>query len=314
MTTEERTMEREQNRPAERCDRRRLLKLAPGVLAAGACLGIEEPGGGAAPAFAEGAEGAEGAGEPLVLYQNETTWEEVAGKDGPGRELDGLGLIAKGEKQVRFRGKSYPVEREGLYRFMALPVSLRNLISLRDGRSLVPLLTAFSSLQVHGNRHDGESVEALIARALREPWVAITCGNIARLLSAVLEGEGYKTRMVYVVTGEKRNHYDDGHVLFEVFWPEAKKWVLVDADMGLLFKDRGASPAAYLGAQEFAARVKEGRRPEFVPLGQKAAVLDPFFLGPGGYNYALEFRWRWATADGQWRWYRRVFQQVQIAG
>ena len=36
----------------------------------------------------------------------------------------------------------------------ALPQGVQNLISLRDGKSLVPLLMALSALQVHGNRHD----------------------------------------------------------------------------------------------------------------------------------------------------------------
>jgi hypothetical protein len=244
----------------------------------------------------------------LVLYQPGEVWEEVPPTEGTAKSVDDLELIVDGLDRVQFRGKTYSVAREGLYRFMILPKGVRNLIRLRDRQSLLPLLRSLSALQVHGNRHDGDGLERLKSRLLTEPWVSITCGNTAALAASVLNGQGYKTRRVDSQTLEKPNGYDDGHSLFEVYWPEAKKWVLVDADMGLLFKEG----SAFLGAEELAERVKQNRRPELVALAQKAAVLDPYFLGPDGYNYALEFRWRWGTDEEKWRWYRRVMQRVNI--
>jgi len=244
---------------------------------------------------------------PLVLYQSGDVWEEVPGEGGTGNGLTDLGLMSKGVSRVQFQGKTYSVEREGLYRFMVLPESLRNLISLRSERSLIPLLMALSALQVHGNRQDSEDSETLKKRLLVDPWVCITCGKIARLASEILSAEGYKTRIIGSSTLDEPNGYNDGHGMFEVYWPEASKWILVDADMGLLFKNS----AVFLGAQEVAELVKQDRRPEFFSLAQKAAVLDPFFLRPDGYNYALEFRWLWGTPEGKWRWYRRVMQRVQ---
>ncbi|NUQ65377.1 MAG: hypothetical protein HUU20_23160 [Pirellulales bacterium] len=243
----------------------------------------------------------------LVLYQSGDTWEEVHGETGDGKELSELGLIAKAVPRVRFQGRTYSVEREGLYRFLTLPESLRNLISLRSGESLVPLLMALSALQVHGNRQDGEATDALKKRLVVDPWVCITCGNIARLASSVLAGEGYQTRPVGASTLEEPNGYNDGHCLFEVYSPEAGKWILVDADMGLLFK----AGDTFLGAEEVVKRVHEDQRPEFFVLAQKAAVLDPFFLRSDGYNYALEFRWLWGTPEGKWQWYRRVLQRIR---
>jgi len=243
----------------------------------------------------------------LVLHQGGDTWEEVGEESGAGKELADLGLISKGVARVQFQGKAYCVEREGLYRFMLLPESLRNLISLRDERSLIPLLMSISALQVHGNRHDPEGLPAQKKRLLGEPWVCITCGNIARLASDILTVEGYRTRMVGCSTLQEPNGYNDGHALFEVYWPEAGKWVLVDADMGLLFKAGGQ----FLDAEEVAQAVKEDQRPEFFVLTQKAAVLDPFFLRSDGYNYALEFRWLWGTPEGKWQWYRRVMQRIR---
>jgi hypothetical protein len=113
------------------------------------------------------------------------------------------------------------------------------------------------------------------------------------------------------VSGKTRDAlvgFSSGLWLFEVFWPEAGKWILVDADMGLLFKTGGM----FLNAQEVGAMVKRDQRPDFFCLAQKAAVLDPFFLGPDAYNYALEFRWLWGTPEGKWQWYRRVMQRVAI--
>jgi hypothetical protein len=224
--------------------------------------------------------------------------------------LADLGLISKGISRIQFQGKTYSVEREGLYRFMLLPVSLRNVISVRSERSLIPLLMALSALHVHGNRHSAESVEALKKRLLVEPWVSIICGHIAQLAGQVLSAEGYKTRKVGTSTLEEPNGYNDGHAMFEVYWPEAGKWILVDADVGLLFKADGQ----FLDAEEVARRVQEDRRPEFFVLAQKAAVIDPFFLRSDGYNYALESRWLLATPEGKWRWYRRVMQRITIEG
>jgi len=285
--------------------RRLFLEAAAGVAAGGLAWDV-------GPLRDSRAEGAaprpKGETKPLVLHQSGEIWEEVFPGDGTGEELAKLGLISKAVSRVRFQGKTYSIEREGLYRFMSLPESLRNVISLRSERSLIPLLMAVSALQVHGNRHDRESRETLKKKLLVEPWVCITCGTVARLASDILSSQGYKTRMVGSSTLEKPNHYNDGHAMFEVFWPEASKWILVDADMGLLFKDGGV----FLGAQEVADRVKRNRRPEFFYLAQKAAVLDPYFLRPDGYNYALEFRWLWGTAEGKWQWYRRVMQRVAI--
>lgn len=249
----------------------------------------------------------------LVLYQSGQTWEEVpaaeAGKDAKGvKDVKGLGLIVKGASQVRFEGKVYRVDREGLYRFMLLPQGVRNLIALRDGKSLIPLLRTLSALQVHGNRHDvaPDQVGKLREKLQSEPWVSISCGTVSYLFAAVLKDEGYKTRQVSAsAPPERHNGYDDGHRLFEVFSPAAGKWILVDADMGLLFKDGGV----FLDADEFGKRVKDNNKPEFFVLTQKAAVVDPFFPSPTGYNHALEFRWRWGTDGGKWRWYRRVFQK-----
>jgi len=286
--------------------RRVFLGAAAGAVAAGSAFGA------AAPERAKnGTPGSRTRRKPrpMVLFQSGDVWEEVHGEEGTGGELTKLGLIGEGVSRVRFQEKTYSVEREGLYRFMLLPESLRNLVSLRDQRSLVPLLMALSALQVHGNRQDRETSEALKKSLLVQPWVCITCGTIARLASGILSAEGYKTRMVGSSTLEEPNFYNDGHAMFEVYWPEAGKWILVDADMGLLFKDGGV----FLGAHEVGERVKQNRRPEFFYLAQKAAVLDPYFLGPDAYNYALEFRWLWGTPEGKWQWYRRVMQRVAIA-
>ena len=288
--------------------RRCFLGAAAGAAAGGIALGATAPQRAGSGAVAAGKKWKT---RPLVLYQSGDICEEVRGERGTGKDLAGLGLISKGVSRIQFDGKSYSVEREGLYRFMLLPVSLRNVISVRSERSLVPLIMAVSALHVHGNRHSAESVEALKKRLLVEPWVSIICGHIAQLTSQILSAEGYKTRNVGTSTLEEPNGYNDGHAMFEVYWPEAGKWILVDADVGLLFKADGQ----FLGAEEVARRVKEDRRPEFFVLAQKAAVIDPFFLrSDDGYNYALESRWLLATPEGKWRWYRRVMQRITIEG
>lgn len=244
--------------------------------------------------------------KPLVLYQNRNEWIEIKGEEGNAEEVEKLGLIEKGRSIVKFYSKIYSIRREGLYRFILIPESIRNLISLRDESSLVPLLASLSNLHIHGNRNDGDNVEKLKGKLRTQPWVSIICWTISNLAKKILEEESFSIRMVETLTSENWNTYDNSHVLLEVFYPKRQKWILVDLDMGFLFKKNGK----FLNTYEFWKCIKEEIKPEFFILSKKE--MDPFFLATNGFNYSLGSRWIFRDLEMKWNWYKRVFQTIGI--
>ncbi len=244
--------------------------------------------------------------KPMVWYQRGAEGQILEPTPGDGRELGDFSLIAKQASTVRFQGKVYSVQREGLYRFMVIPDKMRNLISLRNDHSLIPLLMALSNLQIHGNRHDSESIETLKARLYTDPWISVTCGTISALAVNILHEQGFRARWVHTLTLEDWNTYDNGHSLLEVFAPQMGKWILADVDMGLLFREGDS----FLNAYEFWQTVDRGEQPEFFVLSPKE--IDPFYLSPSGFNYALWARWDLKDRKGKWRWYQRIFQVLGI--
>ena len=239
---------------------------------------------------------------PTVHYQCGSHREVLQPTEADGPDLETLGLVVSGVSHVRFRGQAYSVEREGVYRFAVIPETVRCLISLPEERPLIPLLRALACVQIHGNRYDGESVEQLKERLLREPWLSITCGTIAGLSVSILQEERFRARRVGALTLDEWNTYDNGHALLEVFDPEAGKWMLADVDMGLLFR-KGET---FLSAYEFWQAVARDEQPEFFVLSDKE--IDPFFMSPGGFNYSLWMRWKMRDEGGTWDWYRHIFQ------
>ena len=60
--------------------------------------------------------------------------------------------------------------------------------------------------------------------------------------------------VVNLVTLEEHNHYDDGHVLMEIFDPREKRWILYDPDMKCRFRHAGR----YLNLGEAVALYRKG--------------------------------------------------------
>lgn len=244
---------------------------------------------------------------PLAFYQGGDDWEELAGSAGDARPVDDLDLVAVGLREVRFEGQLYKLEREGLYRFTVFPQRIRNLIALHDTRSPLPLLKALPRLQIHGNRHN--KAPNLREKLKHEPWVSIYCGVVHKLFNDILREHGFRAREIAVKTSQEHNTFDNGHCLQEVFFPEHRKWLLVDADIGVLFKDG----ERFLSAYELLQQAREGRQPQFVPLARKE--VDPFFSDSASgqeVNYVPWMRCQLSTDALKWAWYRRVFQNLTI--
>ncbi|MHC4871492.1 MAG: hypothetical protein ACYTFY_06580 [Planctomycetota bacterium] len=236
----------------------------------------------------------------LCCEKNEVKAQEF---DKGGEDLDSLPLVIKEEKIVNFCGYSYSIDRPGLYRFINSPHRHRNLIYIKDN-DIVPLLSAISSLHVHGNLQNDETTERHYKTVLDQPWVNITCDRISDLGKFIMNDSGIEARRIDVWTLDKWNAYNDGHSLLEVKFTD-KGWLLVDLDMGMLLKKNDKFMSVY----ETWQTVNEGGEFEFYKLCEK--MIDPCFSN-SHFNYAGFFNCKFKDENGIKDWYRRVFQTVIV--
>jgi predicted small integral membrane protein len=242
---------------------------------------------------------------PWVLFEGEEGTVEIEASEGEGDDLDGLPLVAHDVRRVRFAGKSYALKQAGLYRFIVLTRSVRNLIVAPKGDP-VSVLRGLSALQVHGNRDDARPVEELRQLLLSRVFLSITCGTIASVTVAVMRDLGFGARLVSTLTLDPWNTYDNGHSICEIFFPGERKWVLADVDFGFLFR----SGDAYLSAGELWDCLNSGNDVEFLPLAETPG--DPFFLSPSGFNYFLYTRYAWRDMAAKKAWYRRMLHVIGV--
>jgi len=242
---------------------------------------------------------------PWVIREGVDEIEEIPGAEGSAQPVAELPLIVREVDEVEFGGQVFRPTEDGLYRFIEMTRSVRNLIVARDGHWL-PMLQGVSGLQVHGNK-EKDKPEDELKEALRTcSFVCIICGNIAALTASVLKDGGFETRLVGGLSTEDWNTYDNGHALFELYCPRTEKWVLADPDMGMLFRDQGV----FLDAGEVWKCLQEAGPVELVPLARKH--VDPFFCSPSGFNYFMRFRWQWQSEEDKLAWYRRILQCVSV--
>lgn len=244
---------------------------------------------------------------PWVLRETIGGVEEVAAIPGAAPDVADLPLVVSSVDAVSFHDRVYPLAHDGLYRFITMTRDVRNLIVARDD-PLLPVLRALAGLQIHGYDDNRKSTEELERMLPTCSFVCITCGTIASVAARVLTGLGFRTRSVRALTTDTAtwNTYDNGHALFEVFWPRQGRWILADVDMGFLFKNA----TGYLDTGEVWRCLKEDERIELEPLAN--TLVDPMFVSPAGFNWFLKFRWKWQDEQGKMAWYRRILQAVGI--
>ena len=98
---------------------------------------------------------------------------------------------------------------------------------------------------------------------LKRGNLSVNCGGISTFAVELLGKLGWKVRTVSCLRMEGAfNTYNNGHVLNEFYWPQYRKWVMVDLDTGQLFK-RGKM---YLNAADVTDLVRNGREFELEPL------------------------------------------------
>lgn len=272
------------------------LRLALGL---GVCLCLALPAG--------AAHGGERRGGVLfekgkaVYFQADEDWEEVEAAGGDATRVEALELVATGVERVKFEGKVYPLKREGLYRFVKFPSGVTNLIARKDKDSLLPVLKGLAQLHIHGKKHDG--LEDAPKKLRTMPWLIQTCGPARNLAYTVLRKQaGFWPRSIDTLTGEKLSGFDDGHSLLEVYDPVRKQRLLVDIDMGLMFKKKGR----FLSAHELWSLLR--KKEDFELFRLSRVEVDPEF------SIALYARMQTARPARIKDWYGRVFQIIAIDG
>ena len=241
--------------------------------------------------------------EAVVLYEKPGHLRRLKPAAGAavGKTLRGMRLILDRPSHVGFKGAPYSMKRPGLYRFVTVGRSVRNVI-LADRASPLPLLESLGLLQVHGMRHDRLSPEGLRRMLLREPWISVSCGRVADLAVALLREGGFEARKVFALTAGQWGH-DNAHSLVEVRLPDSRRWVLADVDMGRLFKHG----PKLLNAFDVWQRLRSGRT--VTPARWIPKQIDPFMSWPGRFNYSLYLqKVRWTDEASVRTWYGRILQ------
>jgi len=188
-----------------------------------------------------------------------------------------LPFIIHESQWVQFADRYYYLRKEGMYRFwdwgtarwgrerscpetISRDKSYSCVILFR--RDIVELLSSLAAIHVHGTAHESLSY-AEQRTAARRGLLSLTCGHISDFCCRILADLGWRTRRVGAIRIEgEYNTYDNGHQLFEFYWPVREKWVLADVDMcQMFFKD-----GEYLNLGELSSLIQDGRDFDLRPL------------------------------------------------
>ncbi len=223
--------------------------------------------------------------------------EPAEGKRVP--ELPAQWIIEPGV--YSFRGKTYALQQEGLYRFL-VPGAINAQRIVFDG-DVEAFLSAIAWVVSHGNADNALSVDEK-TRAAAERKLFLTCNAVSEWAAALLREVGVSARVVTTLTLDAWNDYDNGHTMLEVYSQAWKKWVLYDLDNDQRFQEQNV-PLSFV---EFARRVASGRY-ETVSLSGDVYGDISNFKASGGYDYG--FYMEFVHADIR-SWYRRVVQVPMI--
>ncbi len=96
---------------------------------------------------------------------------------------------------------------------------------------------------------DPYDVQTMAKEILEGRVPILYCGHRARLMGAILERRGVRSRVINYLTSHPLigMEYDSGHVLLEVYNPETAAWEVQDPDYNVIFAMNDA-PETRLGA------------------------------------------------------------------
>lgn len=230
--------------------------------------------------------------------------------------LDALPLVRTEPALLRLGEATYSLQGEGLYRIREQGSSrvVRQTILYRG--DVWRFAGHLTRLYVYGRRHQADNPAQLEERARGGEPFSVQCGAIALFVVQQMSARKIPARVVQCVTGTDWNHFDDGHVLLEVFDPGEMRWILFDATLGARFRHRGR----WLDLVEMTRLYRSGGRAEQVDFVNASSKLDPLENYEGIYGPFLQdekalaayldgFR-RLLNGDVQavHHWYKRVMQ------
>ena len=182
-----------------------------------------------------------------------------------------------------FDGKRYDCYVPGLYRFIKPQKrnEQRIVIFPHDGFRTTLLL---SQLLIRGTKDDYRTVEGMEKEACTRLLVN-TCGPASLFVHRVLEGAGFRSRVVYSHTDQKLNSYNNGHAMVEVFNEEKRRYQLIDVDRKLYFHHERKG---VLNLFELCQNLNAGEKVDFRRFSQASLVDWTGFTDPqSGFNYQM---------------------------
>ena len=242
--------------------------------------------------------------EPIVFYAFLEKIEVLSEKSEKCNEkIPEELIIPKG--MYTFNGKTYDVNKEGIYRFVLPGVENKQRIVFE--KNIDALLSSIAWIFSHGNLDDGKNFDDVLIKAKKQKIFA-TCGTISNWSIKFLKDYGVKARIVAVLTLDKWNSYDNGHILIEVFREELEKWVLYDMDNDVFFT-KNRNPLSLL---EFTEHVKKNDY-EINFIAKKNDIdISNFLDKKNDYDYSFLMEARFLDQDTRRKWYKRVFQVPMI--
>ena len=208
-------------------------------------------------------------------------------------------IISKGNYQ--FHGKTYRLDREGLYRFI-FPVD-ENQQRIVYESNLDSLLSSICWIFSHGNIDDGEDFSYVNKKALTSK-IFVTCGPLSSWANKFLDNLSIKSRIVSTLTLDPWNSYDNGHILVEIFRYDLNKWVVYDLDNGCFFTCN-KKPLSLI---EFVESVPLNNY-EIHRLTNRANMdISNFRDRKSNFDFAFIVESRLSNEEKLREWYRHVIQ------
>lgn len=236
--------------------------------------------------------------EPLLVVHlsGVKATEIVAEATDAGDDLPSTLVIPPGV--YRFRGRSFDLRDDGLYRFMLPPKETQQRIVRRQDGDPLAFISAACWMHSHGYREDGMKHEELLARALTGKLI-MTCGPYSDFCHRLFNEHGLQTRKV-APRALYRNGFDDGHIALEVMLDD--HWTFIDVDQHVAVRRDGRR----LSFLQTVLRVPADDY-ELEPLALSVPLAVGDFVDKGdGYDYAM---WMEAGIHSEAtlrRWYRHI--------
>ena len=198
----------------------------------------------------------------------------------------------------QFRGETFELQKEGLYRFMEVGKEQQQRIVYK--KDLYSLLSAISWIVSHGNSDHIYSLETRTELA-KTRKLFMNCGGISAWAKSLLDGQSIRSRIVYSTTLNNRNKFDNGHVLIEVYHEYLRRWVVFDLDMNCYFTI-DQKPISFI---EFAYAVNSRLPYKIIPISRDILLDVSNFKNKKGTDYAFVMERLLPLVR---KWYRRVLQ------